>query len=67
MSNNHDILKRLGLDHLDVSTPDFLNALNRLQREERERLLKTPPSNEPEFDSSDVDLSFFQFDPLPPV
>lgn len=67
MNNNHDILKRLGLDHLDVSSPDFLRALNRMQREERESLLNAEPLNEPEFGSADVDLSFFQFDPLPPT
>jgi|GEM_PF-2485882 len=35
---NHDILKRLGLDHIDVDSPDFLRTLNRLQQEARENL-----------------------------
>lgn len=65
MSINHDILKRLGLDHLDVSSPDFLDVLNRMQRQERESLLNAKPLNEPDY-QPDVDLTFFQFDPLPP-
>lgn len=35
---SHDILKRLGLDHLDVTSPDFLKVLNRLQQEARDSL-----------------------------
>jgi len=35
---SHDILKRLGLDHLDVTSPDFLRTLNRLQQEARDSL-----------------------------
>lgn len=35
---SHDILKRLGLDHLDTSSPDFLKTLERLQREAWESL-----------------------------
>ena len=45
---NHDILKRLGLDHLDVASTDFLDALNRKQRRERESLRKSEPLNDPE-------------------
>jgi len=37
---NHDILKRLGLDHIDVDSPDFMRTLNRLQQEAREHLRK---------------------------
>lgn len=35
---SHDILKRLGLDHLDASSPDFLKTLERLQKEAWESL-----------------------------
>jgi hypothetical protein len=30
---SYDILKNLGLDHLDARSPEFLRALDRLQRE----------------------------------
>jgi hypothetical protein len=30
---SYDILKNLGLDHLDASSPDFLAALERMQKE----------------------------------
>ena len=30
---SYEILKRLGLDHLDTSSPDFLRVLQRLQRD----------------------------------
>lgn len=40
---SHDILKRLGLDHLDANSPDFLRTLQRLQRE----LLESLQSGEP--------------------
>ncbi len=63
---SHDILKRLGLDHLDVSSPDFLHALNRMQREERESLLRSKPCNDPEFEGMDGELLFPGFDLLPP-
>ena len=33
---NYDILKRLGLDHLDVNSTDFLDALNKMQKRERD-------------------------------
>jgi hypothetical protein len=46
---SHDILKRLGLDHLDVSSPAFLEALNRMQAEARESLQRCRPCNDPEF------------------
>ena len=29
----YDILKNLGLDHLDASSPEFLKTLDRMQRE----------------------------------
>lgn len=35
---SYDILKRLGLDHLDTSSPDFLKTLERMQREAWENL-----------------------------
>ncbi|MET0226077.1 MAG: hypothetical protein ABW187_06530 [Dokdonella sp.] len=35
---SHDILTRLGLDHLDASSPDFLKTLQRLQREAWEKM-----------------------------
>jgi hypothetical protein len=41
---NHDILKRLGLDHLDASSPDFLQTLQRLQREAWESLRRDDQS-----------------------
>jgi hypothetical protein len=64
---NHDILKRLGLDHLDVSSPDFLDALNRLQQEARENLHRTMPVNDPEFLGVVEDVPFpgFEWMPLP--
>jgi hypothetical protein len=63
---NHDILKRLGLDHLDVSSTDFLDALNRMQRRERESLQKSEPVNDPEFGVIDFDfLSGFERSPEP--
>jgi hypothetical protein len=30
---SYDILKTLGLDHLDAGSPDFLKTLERMQRE----------------------------------
>lgn len=30
---SYDILKNLGLDHLDTHSPDFIKALERMQRE----------------------------------
>ncbi|HEY0180171.1 MAG TPA: hypothetical protein VGC30_11155 [Dokdonella sp.] len=46
-----EILKRLGLDHLDVGSPDFLKTLERMQREAweslREERARTPPQDEP--------------------
>ncbi len=38
MGMSHDILTRLGLDHLDASSPDFLKTLQRLQREAWENM-----------------------------
>ena len=63
---NHEILKRLGLDHLDVSSTDFLDALNRMQRRERESIRKSEPVNDPEFGVIDFDfLSSFERPPQP--
>ena len=33
---SYDILKSLGLDHLDASSPDFVKTLERMQRENAE-------------------------------
>jgi len=30
---SYDILKNLGLDHLDTHSPDFIRTLERMQRE----------------------------------
>ncbi|MEO5558756.1 MAG: hypothetical protein ABIO49_03285 [Dokdonella sp.] len=30
---SYDILKNLGLDHIDMESPDFLKTLERMQRE----------------------------------
>src|SRR5262249_46210830 len=46
---NYDILKRLGLDHLDVGSTDFLDALNKMQKREPESIGKKEPVNDPEF------------------
>jgi hypothetical protein len=62
---NHDILKRLGLDHLNVQSPDFLDALNRMQQEERESLLSAGPLNDPEFSADDEPVPFPGFDWMP--
>jgi hypothetical protein len=62
---NHDILKRLGLDHLNVSSPDFLNTLNRMQQEARESLRQTAPMNDPQFTGSVEDVPFPGFDWMP--
>ncbi|GAA0723178.1 hypothetical protein [Dokdonella soli] len=35
---SYDILKNLGLDHLDAKSPDFLKTLERMQREAWESL-----------------------------
>ncbi len=62
---NHDILKRLGLDHLDVDSPDFLDTLNRLQQEAREKLHAATPLNDPQFGASDENVPFPGFDWMP--
>jgi hypothetical protein len=63
---NYDILKRLGLDHLDVNSTDFLDALNKMQKRERESIRKSEPVNDPEFDVIDFDfLSGFEHPPQP--
>lgn len=43
----YDILKSLGLDHLDANSPEFLTALERMQREALESLQREaePPSD----------------------
>ena len=63
---NYDILKRLGLDHLDVSSHDFLEALNKMQKRERESIRKCEPVNDAEFGVIDFDfLSTFERPPQP--
>jgi hypothetical protein len=62
---NRDILKRLGLDHLDVSSPDFMNTLNRLQQAERENLRRSEPLNDPQFTSDEENVPFPGFDWMP--
>jgi hypothetical protein len=62
---NHDILKRLGLDHLDVSSTDFLRTLNRMQQEARENLRKTEPVNDPQFGAEEGNVPFPGFDWMP--
>ncbi len=62
---NHEILKRLGLDHLDVSSPDFLQTLNRMQQEARENLRQSEPVNDPQFAGMVEDASFPGFDWMP--
>jgi hypothetical protein len=63
---SHDILKRMGLDHLDVSSRDFLDALNRMQVEARDSLRRAEPLNDPQFVESDLDGLFAGFDLLQP-
>lgn len=43
---SHDFLKRLGLDHLDAKSPDFLKTLQRMQREAWESLREETPRTE---------------------
>jgi hypothetical protein len=62
---NHDILKRFGLDHLDVKSPDFLDTLNRLQQEARESLRAAEPSNDAQFGAGDGTVPFPGFDWMP--
>ena len=42
-SMSYDILKSLGLDHLDASSPDFVKTLERMQREAFQSLQKEEP------------------------
>ena len=61
-----DFVTRLGLDHLDVSSTDFLDALNKMQKRERESIRKSEPVNDPEFGVIDFDfLSSFERPPQP--
>jgi hypothetical protein len=54
---SHDILTRLGLDHLDASSPDFLKTLQRLQREAWENMQRDErsPGASPLADESGTD------------
>jgi hypothetical protein len=62
---NHEILKRLGLDHLDVASPDFLETLNRMQQQARENLRETEPINDPQFTGAIEATGFPGFDWMP--
>jgi hypothetical protein len=41
----YDILKSLGLDHLDANSPEFLKTLERMQREALESLQREAESS----------------------
>jgi len=43
---SYDILKNLGLDHLDTHSPDFIKTLERLQREALQSLRAEDASRE---------------------
>jgi hypothetical protein len=43
---SYDILKSLGLDHLDASSPDFVKTLERMQREAFQSLQQADRSRE---------------------
>jgi len=60
---NHHILKRFGLQHLDVASPDFLQALNRLQQEARDGLSTSEASgaSEPPPEDPDARLAGFEW------
>ena len=45
---SYDILKNLGLDHLDTRSPDFLKTLERMQREALQSLQAGEFRQEPE-------------------
>jgi hypothetical protein len=62
---DHDILKRLGLAHLNVSSPDFLHTLNRMQLEARDDLRQAEPVNDPQFTDGSQDVPFPGFDWMP--
>ncbi|MGA9342887.1 MAG: hypothetical protein WBV61_11240 [Rhodanobacteraceae bacterium] len=47
---SYDILKNLGLDPSDVRSPDFLETLQRMQKEALRSL--EPAANEPEISGS---------------
>ena len=52
---SYDILKNLGLDHLDASSPDFLRALERMQKDAWQSLQDTPPRQRILPDSDDAE------------
>lgn len=60
---NHHILKRFGLQNIDVGSPDFLRALNRLQQEARDGLPtpEAPPAVERPQDDLDARLAGFEW------
>jgi hypothetical protein len=41
---SYDILKNLGLDHLDATSPDFIRTLERMQKEAWQSLKGEPAS-----------------------
>jgi hypothetical protein len=43
-SMSYDILKNLGLDHLDATSPDFIRTLERMQKEAWQSLKREPDS-----------------------
>ncbi|MBX3700551.1 MAG: hypothetical protein KF903_06070 [Dokdonella sp.] len=45
---SYDILKNLGLDHLDTRSPDFIKTLERMQREALLHLQADDHQREPE-------------------
>ncbi len=45
---SYDILKNLGLDHLDASSPDFLRVLERMQKEAWQSLQQAQSSPDPD-------------------
>ncbi|MGA9420781.1 MAG: hypothetical protein WBW61_00335 [Rhodanobacteraceae bacterium] len=49
---SYDILKNLGLDHLDVNSPDFLETLQRMQKEALRGL--QPAADEPNTNGFDT-------------
>ncbi|MGH8173865.1 MAG: hypothetical protein ACREPX_12035 [Rhodanobacteraceae bacterium] len=64
---NHHILKRFGLEHLDVASPDFLTALNRLQQEARDGLQTTEVPADPGTPAEDPDAPLAGFEWIEPA
>ena len=64
---NHHILKRFGLEHLEVGSPDFLRALNRLQQEARDGLQQGAGTNPTAAASQDMDEPLAGFEWIEPL